>query len=109
MAFGVVPVAAAVSGIPQLLAETGAGVALPTEDTAGMAGAVAQYVADPASWLAAGRAGVAAAEQFTYRAYQTAVAALFDRAWGVRLDVPAAPLIAGVVAPTFSTNGNGPY
>jgi glycosyltransferase involved in cell wall biosynthesis len=108
MAFGVVPVAAAVSGIPQLLAETGAGVALPVEDTAGMAGAVAGYVADPDAWATAGRAGVAAAEQFTYRAYQAAVAALFDRAWGVRLALPATPRpVVDVIAPTFSTNGHG--
>jgi glycosyltransferase involved in cell wall biosynthesis len=89
MAFGAVPVAAAVSSIPQILSETEAGVALPPDDVEGMAAAIAHFVADPASWLEASRAGVAAARQFTYRAYQTAVAELFARAWGVALPIPA--------------------
>lgn len=89
MAYGVVPVAAAVSSIPQILGETGAGVALPVEDTDGMAAAIAAMAADPAAWSAAGRAGVAAAHRFTYSAYQAAVANLFSEAWGVRL--PATP------------------
>jgi glycosyltransferase involved in cell wall biosynthesis len=89
MAYGVVPVAAAVSSIPQILAATGAGVALPPEDIDGLAEAIAQLAADPPTWSAASRAGVAAARLFTYRAYQEAVAALFARAWGVALPVPA--------------------
>jgi glycosyltransferase involved in cell wall biosynthesis len=89
MAFGAVPVAAAVSGIPQILAATGAGVALAPDDIDGMAGAIARLAADPPAWLTASRAGVAAARLFTYRAYQAAVAALFARAWDVHLPVPS--------------------
>lgn len=88
MAYGVVPVAAAVSSIPQILGATGAGVALPVEDTDGMAAAIAALAADPAAWSAASRAGVTAAHRFAYSAYQAAVANLFAETWGVRL--PAA-------------------
>jgi glycosyltransferase involved in cell wall biosynthesis len=88
MAYGAVPVAAAVSSIPQILRATGAGVALLPDDTDGMAGAIARLAADPAAWSAASRAGVAAARLFTYRAYQAAVADLFARAWGIDLPLP---------------------
>ncbi|MEZ4539454.1 MAG: glycosyltransferase [Chloroflexota bacterium] len=107
MAYGVVPVAAAVSSIPQILGETGAGVALPTDDVEGMAGAIASFVANPDTWAAAGRAGVAAAPRFTYRAYQAAVAGLFAGAWGVWLSSAAereqAQSVVAVVAPEAGT------
>ena len=115
MAYGVVPVAAAVSSIPQILGETGAGVALPVDDVEGMAGAIAGFVADPDAWAAAGRAGVAAAPRFTYRAYQAAVAGLFAKMWGVRLSSAVEPEqpqpVVAVVAPEagavapYSSNG----
>ena len=101
MAFGVVPVAAAVSSIPQILGKTGAGVVLPPDDVEGMAAAIARFVADPASWLKASRAGAVAARQFTYRAYQTAVAELFARAWGVAL-----PLLASEERPEPAIPGS---
>ena len=53
MAFGAVPVAAAVSSIPPILSATGAGVALPPEDTEGMAEAIVRFVGDPPAWRAA--------------------------------------------------------
>ncbi|MBP6016370.1 MAG: glycosyltransferase family 4 protein [Candidatus Promineofilum sp.] len=115
MAYGVVPVAAAVSSIPQILGETGAGVSLAVDDVEGMAEAITRFVADPEAWAAAGRAGVAAAPRFTYRAYQAAVAGLFAGAWGIQLSSAADPEPlrsvvvastpeAGVVAP-YSSNG----
>lgn len=90
MAFGAVPIAGAVSAIPQVLRETGAGVALPYDDTQAMAAAIAAYVAAPETWLAASRAGLASARRFGYTAYQEAVANLFRHAWGVELCNPAA-------------------
>ena len=107
MAFGAVPVAAAVSGIPQILAESRAGVALPPDDIAGMAAAIVRYLDDPGLWLEASRAGVAMAPRFTYRAYQSAVAELFSRAWGVILSSPeqaSAPPPAVARAPTGPGN-----
>lgn len=109
MAYGVVPVAAAVSSIPQILSAAGAGVAFPVDDIDGMAGAIARYVADPAAWAAASRAGVTMAHRFTYSAYQTAVAGLFAAAWGIRLPVPSPEAEAAKVAQTPRLNGSVHY
>jgi len=91
MAYGAVPIASAVSSIPQILAETGAGVARPVDDIDGMAAAIIDYVNQPAEWLAASRAGAAVAAQFGYRAYQDAVRALFAGAWGIDLTADHRP------------------
>ena len=88
MAYGVVPIAGAVSSIPQVLEEIGSGVALPYTDTKGMAEAIADYVAAPDKWLAASRAGLDAAERFGYDYYQAAVAALFAETWVIELPFP---------------------
>lgn len=89
MAYGAVPVAAAVSSIPQILRAAGAGVAIPVEDTDGMAAAISHWVANPEAWCMTSRAGVQAARWFTYSAYQEAVAGLFADSWGIRLPLPA--------------------
>ena len=110
MAYGVVPVAAAVSSIPQILGETGAGVALPVDDVAGMAGAIAGYVAEPGRWAAASRAGAVAAHRFTYSAYQSAVAGLFSGTWGVRLADPASRAkLEPVSVPAQPKDAGAPY
>ena len=108
MAYGVVPIASAVSSMPQILAATGAGVACPVEDIDGLTAAIMNYVNNPAEWQVASRAGVAAAPQFGYRAYQAAVADLFRRAWGIELKTPApTPATLAAVAPTLhATNGH---
>ena len=61
MAYGVVPLAGAVSSIPQILAETGAGVALPPFDVNAFVNEVLAYAAHPDRWKAASRAGIASA------------------------------------------------
>ena len=115
MAYGVVPVAAAVSSIPQILSAAGTGIAVPVEDTDRMAAAIRRWVDDPAAWRAASLAGVRAAHWFTYSAYQDAVAELFAAEWGIRLPVPPSRRLArattGATAPrnesiaTYSSNG----
>lgn len=90
MSRGVVPITSSVSSIPQVLAEIGAGVALAPDDIQGAADAIVRYLDDPNGWLAASRAGAAAAYRFTYRAYQSAVAKLFAEAWNVNLPVSKA-------------------
>ena len=110
MAYGVVPVAAAVSSIPQILGETRAGVALPVDDIDGMAGAIAGFVAEPERWEAASRAGVVAAHRFTYSTYQSAVAGLFSGAWGVRLAMPEKRNnLEPVSIPAQPNSENSPY
>ena len=108
MAYGAVPIASTVSSMPQILAATGAGAARPAEDIDGLAEAIIHYVNNPAEWHAASQAGVAAAPQFGYRAYQRAVADLFARAWGIELNAPVPPVVAsaGVVPTLHSTNGH---
>jgi len=86
MACGAVPVASAVSSIPQVLAETGAGVALPPHDVEAFVQAIQGYVGDPEAWRRASRAGMAAAERFTYGAYLGAVREMFRDAWDVELN-----------------------
>ena len=86
MAYGVVPLAGAVSSIPQILAETGAGVALPPLDINAFVNEVLVYVAHPDRWKAASRAGIAAAPKFTYKHYLNELRRVFHEAW--RIDLP---------------------
>jgi len=86
MAYGVVPLAGRVGSIPQILAETGAGAALPPAEPAAYANAILEFVAEPARWRAASQAGVAAAPRFGYGAYLQAVQRLFAQSW--RLTLP---------------------
>ncbi|MCZ2115489.1 MAG: glycosyltransferase [Anaerolineae bacterium] len=90
MSRGAVPIASTVSSIPQVLDEIGAGVAVPAGDIQGAADAIVRYLDAPDTWLTASQAGAAAAYRFTYRAYQAAVARLFDKVWGVCLPAPMA-------------------
>ncbi len=107
MAHGTVPIAGAISSLPQILAATGAGVAHRADDIPGLTEALMRYVNEPAVWQAASRAGVSAAPQFGYRAYQDAVRALFDRAWGIDLAPAAATNRAPAVAqPSVYANGH---
>jgi glycosyltransferase involved in cell wall biosynthesis len=69
MAFGAVPLAGAVSCIPQVMAQTGAGIALPPHDTDAFACAIAHFVREPAQWAAHRRNGYASAHLFTYETY----------------------------------------
>ena len=85
MAFGAVPIAGAVSSIPQILAETGAGVALPPLEVNAFVKAVLDYAAHPGRWQAASRAGMAAAHRFTYEHYLQVLSQTFQDAWRVTL------------------------
>jgi glycosyltransferase involved in cell wall biosynthesis len=69
MAFGAVPVAGAVSCIPRVMAQIGAGAALPPDDIDALAGAIESLVRDPARWDAHRRNGYASAHLFTYETY----------------------------------------
>lgn len=73
MAYGVVPVCGSVSSIPQYLEQFGVGRACPPADTAGMADAIASYIDDPIMWKTQARAGMQAAESFSYTNYLRAV------------------------------------
>ncbi len=85
MAFGAVPVASTVSSIPQVFAETGAGVAVAGTRPEDHAAAVEALLGDPARLQALREAGLAAAQRFTFDAYLAEVEALFADRWGVAL------------------------
>ena len=85
MAYGVVPLAGAVSSIPQILQETGAGLALPPEDPDAYVQAILNFLEKPELWKQASTAGVAAAPQFSYSQYLDTVRNTFKHAWNITL------------------------
>ncbi|MBL8133247.1 MAG: glycosyltransferase [Anaerolineae bacterium] len=78
MAYGVVPLASAVSAIPQYLTEFQTGMAIPAEDIEAYAAAIRAYAADPARWQAESKRAVEAAARFTYAHFLQDVRALLD-------------------------------
>ena len=82
MAYGAVPIASAISSIPQILERTKAGVALDAQDVPGFVQAISALIENPATWQEMSRAGLAAAPLFTYERYLMAVDALFASAYG---------------------------
>lgn len=73
MAFGAVPVAGAVSSIPQYIDQFRTGVALPADDIAGFAAAIQRYVDEPERWSDESKRAVAAAHYFTFSHYLSSV------------------------------------
>ena len=73
MAYGAVPIAGAVSSIPQVLDHTGAGVAVDPEDEEQFAEAVLEFVRDESAWAAAARNGLSSASMFGYGTYLNSV------------------------------------
>ena len=85
MAFGVVPIAGAVSSIPQALEEMGTGRAVPPTDVEAFADAVEHYLDDPEAWAAASRHGVDGAEMFAYDGYLRDVTTMARDIWALDL------------------------
>lgn len=80
MAYGAVPIASAVSSIPQVLHEARCGLALNSLQPEAYAQAIRQYLDDPGGWRREAAAGHAYAERFTYEAHVRRVADLFGLA-----------------------------
>jgi glycosyltransferase involved in cell wall biosynthesis len=91
MTYGAVPIAGDVSSITQILGEAGAGVALLPLDVGAFADSIMGYIADEARWRAASRAGMHAADLFTYEAYLEQVRKMARDAWSLELPVPVSP------------------
>lgn len=85
MAHGAVPLAGAVSSIPQGLADAGAGRALPPLEIATFAATLAEYAAAPDRWAAESARGREAAADFTYDRHLAAVQELFFTRWHLQL------------------------
>lgn len=90
MAHGAVPVAGAVSAIPQVLEESGAGLAYPPGEAAGFAEGIAALAGDAQRWKAMSLAGVAAAPRFTYERYLVALDGVLAACYGSSPLDPAA-------------------
>jgi len=84
MAFGAVPIASAISAIPQVLERFGCGVAVRPE-TSAFVEAVVAYEAAPERWAAEHAAGVAAGLDFTYEVYLERLQEVFLKTWGLEL------------------------
>lgn len=85
MAYGAVPLAGAVSAIPQILGELGIGAALHPTDIDGFANVIARYIDDPSSWSRESARAVRGAAAFSYRDYLRAVDTLLhDLGLGAR-------------------------
>ncbi len=78
MAYGVVPLAGAVSSIPQYLEAFGAGKALDPHDREAFVDAIAAYVQDPRGWERDASRAMSAAAGFTYSSYLGAVRRILD-------------------------------
>jgi glycosyltransferase involved in cell wall biosynthesis len=89
MAYGVVPVAGAVSSIPAYLESFGCGKAVRWDDVQGFANAVAWYREHPDQWRAQSMNGARAARRFTYSNYTAAVRDLLVRDPLISEEVPA--------------------
>jgi len=85
MAFGAVPLAGAVSGIPQLLDQTGAGIAIDPQDEQGFVEAIQQLVGAEDEWREAVGRGLEAAKMFTYDSYLEKVTQLFETRYDISL------------------------
>ena len=85
MAYGAVPLAGAVSSIPQILSETGAGQALNPFDTKAFVQAIISYLNRKDEWQKASLAGRQAASLFTYETYLTRLQETCRQAWGLSL------------------------
>lgn len=85
MAYGAVPIAGAVSAIPQLVEETGAGIAIDPQDEQGFADAVLHFVSHEDAWKEAVKKGLAVAHRLTYDAYLEDVIEMFETKFGITL------------------------
>lgn len=78
MAYGVVPLAGAVASIPQILNETGAGIAIaPYDDIDGYVNTIKEMIGKPELWMEYSRNARLAASKFTYDHYLQMVQDLF--------------------------------
>jgi glycosyltransferase involved in cell wall biosynthesis len=85
MAYGVVPLAGAVSSIPQTLQACGAGMSLNPDDPQAFVNGILAYVKDPQRWKRESEAARRAASRYTYEAYLEQVKDLFADHWGIAL------------------------
>ena len=99
MAFRAVPLAGAVSCIPQILHTSQAGVALPVDDVRGFAAQIEELAREPAVWRHMADCGQRAAAEFTYERYVQRVRQMLGIDWAEPVPTQQAPLRAATVRP----------
>lgn len=88
MAYGVVPLASAVSSIPQIIADIGCGVAIPPTNLSTYLSKIKEYLFQPSKWLEESMAGKAAAKKFSYELYLKRLQEIFQKNWRISLCYP---------------------
>ncbi len=87
MAYGVVPLAGAVSSIPQILAESKAGLAIHPHRLQDYVNAIQDFLAYPDKWKKASSQGVMYASHFSYQSYLEKVRETFQIAWEYNIPI----------------------
>lgn len=82
MLYGVVPLASAISAIPQILDETAAGLSFAPNELVAFADAILRLIDNPEEWKAYGRAGLSSAHLFTYERYLLALNDMLAQFYG---------------------------
>jgi glycosyltransferase involved in cell wall biosynthesis len=85
MTYGAVPLASAISSIPQILGEIGCGMALPGTAIDPYVSAILEYRARPERWLEESQRGQQASHRFTFEAYIASLEDMFCHRWGISL------------------------
>ena len=85
MAYGTVPLASNISSIPQILMETGAGLAIDPNDSGAYVDAILKFITNPDEWYCYSQKAAAAAQHFTYNYYLETLKKLFYDTWKIRL------------------------
>lgn len=91
MAYGALPLAGAVSSIPQILGEASVGRALPPGDIAGFLAALGEYLEGPELFAAESARAREVAADFTYDRHLAAIQELFFKRWKIQL-APCLPM-----------------
>ncbi|MBA3465643.1 MAG: glycosyltransferase [Deltaproteobacteria bacterium] len=73
MAYGVVPIAGAVSSIPQYLEKLRIGAAINADDLDAYVSVIQDYVQDPERWATEAKRSAEAADRFTFRYYLSCI------------------------------------
>jgi glycosyltransferase involved in cell wall biosynthesis len=85
MAYGVVPLASAVSSIPQILADCGCGRVAAPDDINAYCQFIKEYIANPDYWDKEKDAGLNSACNFTYDHYLQTLENMMGKVWGFDL------------------------
>jgi glycosyltransferase involved in cell wall biosynthesis len=88
MAYGVVPLAGAVASIPQILKDTGAGIAIsPFDNIDGYITTIQRFIENPILWKEYSGNAQKSASAFTYENYLYSVKGLFLNNWNIKLNI----------------------